>query len=313
VILPGTSAGLVVAEVARSLPAYCHLIVFRIRNKKMKNKYSRAGVALLSVAVAIPCALMNASVAEAKGKARGHLYSTAAVYRFCTSAQQIIANTNMKSENIVWGDLGTPGSPFPPPGEPATGFIGSDALPYDGAEDEPLTTQQYVGYGMDERGERYPQTMMCKMKSWDALDFYYPDSASEGADCSAINQDTATKVINSLAGKEKQVVQGLVFDEWVAHTGQQWTNESPAVTAYTSTVDGKVHIVGKALYVNRLNTLPFIPASKKGVHYCQVIAPEYLKEVITGDVEAPTCDAPPVYSPPVGPPSPPPIWGCSNP
>ena len=59
--------------------------------------------------------------------------------------------------------------------------------------------------------------------------------------------------------------------------------------------------------------VPFITSSKKGVHYCQVIAPEYLREVITGGIAAPECEAPPEYFPPAGPPSPPPLWNCDNP
>lgn len=247
------------------------------------------------------------------GKARGHLYSTSAVNRFCKGAQGIIANTTLVPDNILYEDLGMAGIPFPPPGTPSTGFIGSDAWPYDTMEDLPLTTTQHVGYGVDEHGNDYPQTVMCKMKSWDALNFYYPGSASSGSSCSTINQDTYVAVLNSLVNAEIPVVTDLVFDEWVTFTGAQWTSQSPSVTAYTSTVDGKVHIVGKPLYVARLNPIPFIGPEKKGVHYCQIIAPEYLRDVITGDIEAPTCDAPPVYLPPVGPPAPPALWACENP
>jgi hypothetical protein len=246
------------------------------------------------------------------GKARGHLYSTSAVNRFCRGAQQIIANTDLESTNVLYDDLGTPGVPFPVP-IPATGFIGSDALPYDGAEDLPLTSTQYIGFGYNLEGKDYPQTIMCKMKSWDALDFYNPGSAAPGANCSDINRDSYQAVKDSLVNMEIPVINEVIFDDWITYTGQQWTSQAPAVTAYTSTVDGMVHIVAKPLYVARLNFTPFIPPQKKGVHYCQIIAPEYLREVITGGVTTPTCDAPPTYLPPAGPPSPPPLWDCQNP
>lgn len=56
------------------------------------------------------------------------------------------------------------------------------------------------------------------------------------------------------------------------------------------------------------------PANKKGVDYCQVIAQEYLREVIVGNIQAPTCDAPPAYNPPIfGPPEAPKDWSCANP
>lgn len=250
------------------------------------------------------------------GKARGQLYSTAAVNRFCKGAQGIIANTILQPDNILFDDLGMAGIPFPPPGTPATGFIGSDAAPWDGNEGAPLSTTQYVGFGFYPNGSDYPQTIMCKMKSWDAIEFYYgPGAAADGASCSDINADTYARVLNSLTNpnQEPEVITEVAFDEWVSFTGQQWTSEAPATTAYTSTVDGKVHIVGKPLYVARTNPSPFVGPEKKGVHYCQIIAPEYLREIIIGNIVAPTCDAPPAYAPPAGPPAPPPLWDCENP
>ncbi len=247
------------------------------------------------------------------GKARGHLYSTAAVNRFCKGAQKIIANTPLKPDNILFDDLGSAGVPFPPPGIPATGYIGSDAIPYDGAEELPFTTTQYVGYGFYENGKDYPQTIMCKMKSYDALNFYFPWLAADGANCNDINADTYTRVLNSLTNSEVPVVTEVEYDEWVSFTGQQWTSQAPVATAYTSTADGNVHLVGKSLYVERTNTSPFVGPEKKGVHYCQVIAPEYLREIIIGNLAAPTCDAPPAYEPPAGPPGPVPQWNCDNP
>ena len=106
----------------------------------------KIGAALAGICGAFVLGLSGPVAAEAgaSGNARGQLYSTAAVNRFCEGAQGSIANTALVPDNILYDELGTPGSPFPPPGIPATGFIGSDALPYDGAEDLPLTTTQYV-------------------------------------------------------------------------------------------------------------------------------------------------------------------------
>lgn len=276
-----------------------------------------AGSALMAlIAGGVAAIGLSAPGLSEAGNARGHLYSTAAVNRFCKGAQRIIATTELEATNVIWDDLGVAGIPFPPPGTPSTGFIGSDALPYDGAEDLPLTTQQFVGYGLDDKGKDYPQTVMCKMKSWDALDFYYPGAASAGADCATVNANTGAAVIESLTNdnQEPQVITEIVYDNWVTFTGQQWTDSSPAPSAYISNADGKLHVVGKQLYVERTNPSPFVPANKKGVDYCQVIAPEYLREVIVGNIQAPTCDAPPVYNPPIfGPPEAPKPWACANP
>ena len=46
------------------------------------------------------------------------MYSQAALDDFCSGAQSIVANTSLVSENVISRDLGTAGSPFPPPGTP---------------------------------------------------------------------------------------------------------------------------------------------------------------------------------------------------
>jgi hypothetical protein len=223
-------------------------------------------------------------------KFSGYGYSPPALHYFCTFAQKIIAKTTLRATNRIWEDL--------------EGFIGSNALPYDGAENEPLTTQQYVESNL------YPQTVMCKMKSWDALAFYYPGSASPGASCSGINRDTHKRVLKSLR-KQSVAIKKIIFDEWITYTGEQWTHQSPATTIYTSTVDHQIHVVGKSLYVERTNWIPFIGPEKKGIHYCQIVTPNFLRQVITGQIKAPTCDPPPRYS--TSPFKPLPIWPCQDP
>ena len=277
-------------------------------------KLSKMLFAPLSAAIVMTVGVIGMATPNV-AEASGFLYSNAALNRFCRGAQKIIARTPLRSDNVVYDDLGTPGVPFPPPGIPATGFIGSDALPYDGAEELPLTTTQYVGFGTDASGDEYAQTVMCKMKSWDALDFYFPGKASEGSNCSSINQVTTGLVFLSMLFRgEFPVITDIEFDDWDTFTGQQWTDSSPAPSAYISTTDGKLHLVGKRLYVERTNPSPFVGAPKKGVDYCQVIAPEYLRNILRGDITAPTCDDFPVYSPPVGgPPQGPLPWACANP
>ncbi len=252
----------------------------------------------------------------AKGqKGRGKLYSTAAVKNFCKKAQQIIANTKLKAKNVNWNELGTPGIPFPAPGISATGFIGSNPTPYDGALYLPLSTQQYVGYAKDNTGKTYPQVIMCKMKSWDALNFYYPGSAASGSNCAVVNAKIGGLVVASLTNQNQEplAIRSVVYDNWLTYTGEQWTDSSPAPVAYLSTKDGKLHILSKELYVARNNPSSFVGVEKKGINYCQVIAPDYLRRLLVGNITAPKCDPPPVYQQPLGQPESPKPWNCANP
>lgn len=233
------------------------------------------------------------------GKARGHLYSTAAVNRFCSEAQQVIATTDLKATVIIYEDL--------------AGFVASDATPYRTMLDLPLTNPQHIVFGVDGNGDEYVQGVLCKMKSADGLNDAYPGLGAVKTDCNAVNQANYTAVVNSLTNdnQEPEVITDVEFDNWTAFTGQQWTNDAPAPFAYTSTVDGKLHLVGKELWVNVNNPIPFIGPEKKGVDYCQVPAPEYIRELITGAIAAPVCDAPPAHSP--NPFDPIPTWNCQNP
>ncbi len=120
-------------------------------------------------------------------------------------------------------------------------------------------------------------------------------------------------MLRRLNREEIPVIDEIIFQEWVTYTGEQWTSQSPTVAAYVNSADSKVYLVGKALYVERTNPIPFIGPEKKGVHYCQVIAPEYLREIIIGKVEPLVCDSPPAYSRLAGPLQAPKMWGCENP
>jgi hypothetical protein len=219
------------------------------------------------------------------GLARGHLYSTAAVNRICKEAQQVIANTTLESTNVVWDEFGVAG---PPP----TGFISSDATPYAGAETLPLTTQQYVTYGTYADGSEYPKIVSCKMKRYDALNTIYgPGTAAAGSTCKTIVEGTTLQVIASLTNKETREVVFDTDDEVVddpdsnAFTGASWTNLALYIPA---NVDGAgvLHLRGRKLDVpeNFVSPFPLGPA-KKGVTYCHLPAPEYIRALVTGEVQ----------------------------
>lgn len=245
--------------------------------------------AALAAAATLGVALAGTTpVYAGNGLARGHLYSTAAVNRICKEAQRVIANTTLDATNVIWDEFGVAG---PPP----TGFISSDALPYAGAEQLPLTTQQYITYGTYADGKEYPKIASCKMKRYDALErIYGPGVASAGSTCRTIIQGMTTEVIASLTNKETRQVVFDTDDEVVADadsnafSGSQWTN----LALYTpATVDGSgvLHLRGRRLDVPENFPSPPPPApplgpAKKGVTYCHIPAPEYIRALLTGEV-----------------------------
>lgn len=171
-----------------------------------------------------------------------------------------------------------------------------------------------VYYRKDDRGKNYPQVILCKMKSADALDFYYPGSAALGASCAAINVRTTAQVVARLTkeNREPSIGKDLVYYNWLTYSGQQWTDSSPTPVAFL-TSDGKLHIVSKELYVERTNPSSFVGSEKKGINYCQVIAPQYLRKLLLDKIVAPECDAPPLYQQSSTQPEPAKTWNCANP
>jgi len=148
----------------------------------------------------------------------------------------------------------------------------------------------------------------------------YPGLGSAKTDCNAVNQGNYAAVVESLTNdnQEPEVITDAQFVNWDVFTGEQWADDAPALFAYLQTnTDGSVtlYLVGKECWVDVDFPLPdfILGAEKKGVDYCQVPAPEYIRDLITGQIEAPECDAPPAYEPPSFPPEPIPTWDCQNP
>jgi hypothetical protein len=248
-------------------------------------------IAILAGAAATVWLVALPAQAEDNGLHRGDVYSTAAVNRFCKEAQQIIGGTSAESINIIWDN--------------DAGFIGSDAAPYaDAGASLPLTTQQFVSYGVypDSGDKQYPLVISCKMKRWDDIIKFVDPNAIPGATCQDVIADTAQRVEASLTNREVDFVIDADLEvelesDDVQRSGFAWTTPLPPTLACTD-VDGILHIQGKSLPVpNFFYPWPLpSPAppgwgpEKTGVHYCHLPAAEYLRELLTGNLQAPACD-----------------------
>lgn len=218
--------------------------------------------------------LLVASVvlAIASGK-KAKKVSNVNVKNYCgKTAQRAIAQTRLKAKTIAYKDL--------------AGFVSAFATPYDGNETLRLSAPQF---STDE-------VVLCKVKSFDALNFYFGEGTAAGGTCSSVNRAVAKKY-----KRRKRTAfdyDDIVFEDWDTLSGPQWTAELPSVTAYVGEDDGLLHLVGKQIYVERTNESPFVDSTRKGVVNCQSISPKYLRKIMKGKVTPPTCGPPPVYSAP---------------
>jgi len=247
-------------------------------------------ITIMAAAAATAWIIAAPASAGNKGLHRGDLYSTAAVNRFCKEAQQIVGGTSAESMNIIWDN--------------AAGFIGSDAVPYaETGENLPLTTHQFVSYGTypDKGNKQYPEVISCKMKRWDDVIKFVDPNAIPGATCQDAINDTIQRVESSMTNREVDFVVDADIDVEVEADNAQmsgfgWTNPLPPTLACTDT-DGVLHIQGKSLPVPNFFYPWPIPSpappgwgpEKTGVHYCHLPAAEYLRELFTGNLQAPAC------------------------
>ncbi len=273
--------------------------------------YSPAAIAVFAISLGIAAAPTSAQ----QGLARGHLYSNAAVNKICSTAQQIVATTNLEANNSIFNDW--------------DGFVQGDAQPYSivpfaplpdygppEAPDLPLSSAQHIFYADYGQGNRsYPQVVSCKMKNADYLVKAGLDAQAQEQDCSAVNEYYVNEVIASLTNPEQASVVIEPDDEIVigdqvdldadeeTFRGSEWTAgfpEAPYPVLYREYVGGDLHVKSRSLYVaantetiDACNTMPdlqvfsFCTPRKWGVTYCHMPAPEYIRAALTGGVEVP--------------------------
>lgn len=188
--------------------------------------------------------------------------------RFCIDAQAQVAATRVPTVNVVHTDY--------------QAFVESKPKP------RPLETEQYVWFEDDARTQ--PKMVSCKMKTSDHIRFEYGEDQSGGdTSCAALNQRTAEVVLASLTRDERRQLKfdggrKLVFDpDLVIGDGPMWL--APFAVLYVGE-DSALHVKSKGMkndwFDPRLaNAAPRV----KGTRYCHLVAPEYLRRVLLGQVQ----------------------------
>lgn len=287
---------------------------------KLSGSRMPTGAGAAALAFLAGSAALAPSGAHAVPSLRSELYSVAGVNRFCANAQKIKSNTALTPTIIVHPD---PVSFSGSSAAPYEGFnvsaynakslpepFDSDGNPLDPNWDVrgyggtlPFTVQQLVSYNeIAATNLQIPTVISCKMKTSGALRFHLGATAAigTGTTCVMVNQDTVTKVFASLTAYERRYLKynesQIVLDpDPVVASGPDWLYPllpvgapanvpTPPTTAYIGASDGLLHIQSKSLQVERNNQSPLVGPDKRGTTYCHLIAPEYLRSVVTGTI-----------------------------
>jgi hypothetical protein len=190
---------------------------------------------------------------------------------FCADAQALIAQTEARATNVLH--------------ENYDAFVESKAKPF------PLETQQFYSSPAAEDAQ-LNTVVSCKMRTAGSIADAYSDAGEpvtvgEDQSCHFLTTHMLEKVRDSIphsdAGLTDQSI--VVEEEELTFMGPMWLDPWPFQSAYRDE-SGGIHLKSRALYVPWSVFIP-APAAFKGVYYCHLPTPAYLKALLLGEVDAP--------------------------
>jgi hypothetical protein len=192
---------------------------------------------------------------------------------YCANAQKEVASSRVPARNVVVTDY--------------QAF--SRATP----SVKPLETLQYVGYADPQRTKA--RMISCKLHSAERIRAEYgATAAGESTTCARLNRRTLDAVMLSLTDRQKKKTPfkgtiGVLLDpDEQATTESQWLE---SFTMVQTDAGGTLRIRAKSLGAGNLRVSSKAGAGN-GRQYCHLIAPDYLKRILTGEVQLPRAEFP---------------------
>ena len=187
---------------------------------------------------------------------------------FCVRVQQQLVGTSRIAQNIVDSDYDS--------------FVKSKPVV------QPLQIHQYVW--LESANSASPMRISCKSKSADHLNSPYGAGTALGevATCRDVIRSTVLAAYAALPPGDRARVklppQQIMLDpDERAYVGSKWL--APYTFAYTG-ADGKLHLRGKTLLAEWDDwRWKIMPERFRGNHYCHLIAPEYVRRLMLGEVK----------------------------
>jgi len=192
---------------------------------------------------------------------------------YCAIAQKEIATSRVPARNVVVTDY--------------QAF--SRATP----SLKPLETLQYVGFSDPQRTKA--RMISCKLHSAERIRAAYgATAAGESTTCARLNRRTLDAVMLTLSDRQKKKMPfkgsvGVLLDP-----DEQATSESQWLETFTmvqTDAGGTLRIRAKSLGGGNLRVSSKANANA-GRQYCHLIAPDYLKRILLGEVKLPKAEFP---------------------
>jgi len=197
-----------------------------------------------------------------------------ALAEYCAIAQKEIATSRVPARNVLVGDY--------------------QAFSRASPSVKPLETLQYIGYA-DPQNTR-PRMISCKLHSAERIRAEYgATAAGESTTCARLNRRTLDAVMITLTERQKKKMpfQGsigvLLEPDEQAASESQWLE---AFTMVQTDAGGTLRIRAKSLRRDGSMRVSAKVNATNGRQYCHLIAPDYLKRILTGEVQLPRGEFP---------------------
>ena len=196
------------------------------------------------------------------------------VNEYCAVAQKEIASSRVPARNVVMTDY--------------------QAFARAKPSTKPLETMQYVGYADDKHTK--PRMISCKLHSADRIRAAYgATAAGESTTCARLNRRTLDAVMLTLTDRQKKkmpfkgTVPVMLDADDVASTEAQWHE---TFTMAQTDAGGTLRIRAKSLREASPVRAGTKATTAAGGQYCHLIAPDYLKRILIGEVQLPGSEFP---------------------
>ena len=226
----------------------------------------------------VACLAFGAALAGCASDSRpvvvGQPVTVATIDDYCAAAQKDIANSRVPARNVIMTDYAA--------------F--SRATP----SVQPLETLQYVGYADDKKAKA--RMISCKLHSAERIRAEYgATAAGEATTCARLNRRTLDAVMSTLTERQKKKmpfkgpVPVMLLPDEQAASDADWLE---AFTMVDTDAGGTLRIRAKSLGLANGNVKVSSRAANNMRQYCHLIAPDYLKRILTGEVQLPKGEFP---------------------
>ena len=195
------------------------------------------------------------------------------INEYCATAQKEIAGSRVPARNKLMPEYAT--------------FSGaSPSL-------QPLETLQFVQYADSQRTK--PRMISCKLHSADKIRAAYgATAAGESTTCARLNRRTLDAVMASMTERQKKKMPFKGSIPILLDPDEQATSEAQWLESFTmvqTDAGGTLRVRAKSLRGDG-NLRVSNKSSVGGRQYCHLIAPDYLKRILLGEVQLPKAEFP---------------------